>query len=131
MKTARTHVCTFVAAVLSAGFILGSGAALADAPAPVAAQGGFYGPGPALATVKQALSMRDDTPVTLKGYIIQSLGDEKYLFKDDTGSIKIDVDDKLWQGRQVTPQDLVEIEGEVDRDWNKTEVDVSRLNKVQ
>ncbi|MCM1513067.1 MAG: YgiW/YdeI family stress tolerance OB fold protein [Oxalobacter formigenes] len=127
----RISVRTLAAVVFSAGFLLGSGAVLADTSLPMPARGGFTGPGPALATVKQALSMRDDMPVTLKGYIVQSLGDEKYLFKDATGTIRVEIDHDVWQGLQVAPQDLVEIQGEVDRDWSKIKVEVSRISKVQ
>ncbi|MDR2893529.1 MAG: YgiW/YdeI family stress tolerance OB fold protein [Deltaproteobacteria bacterium] len=91
--------------------------------------GGFNGPGPALVTVDQALKMDDDKKLALRGYIVQSLGDEEYLFKDDSGSIEVEIDRKRWRGQNVTPKDLIEIHGEIDKDWGKTKVDVKRLIK--
>lgn len=96
--------------------------------APVHA-GGYTGPGPSVTTVEQAKNMRDDTHVTLRGYIVQHLGGEHYLFKDDTGTVNVDIDHKRWQGQTVGPNDRVEIYGEVDKDWNKLDIDVDRLIK--
>src|SRR5690606_39511339 len=33
-------------------------------------------------TVKQALGMKDDSNVQLKGYVVKAVGDEKYQFRD-------------------------------------------------
>lgn len=93
------------------------------------APGGFSGPGPVAVSVKQALEMRDDTKVTLRGNIVQYLGDDKYLFRDATGSVRVEIDDDEWEGQTVSPEDTVELYGEVDKDWNSVEIDVKRLRK--
>ena len=85
----------------------------------------FAGPdgGPnAAMTVKQALSMGDDTRVVLQGSIINSLGDEKYTFKDATGEIVIEIDDEDWHGVKVTPENVLEIRGEIDKDFARAPV---------
>lgn len=92
-------------------------------------QGGYTGPGPALVTVQQAQSMRDDTRVHLQGKIVQNLGDEKYLFRDNTGTIRVEIDDEDWNGQTVGPEDLVDIYGKVDKDWNSVEIEVKRVVK--
>jgi len=92
--------------------------------------GGYSGPGPNLVTVEQAKSMGDDAWVALKGHIIQSLGGKDYLFKDATGTINIEIGKKRWQGLTVGPDDLVEIHGEVDKDWAKVEIEVKRIIKL-
>ena len=93
------------------------------------AGGGFTGPGPALTTVEQAKNLRDDTKVTLRGAIVQHLGGDKYLFKDGSGAIHVDIDDDEWMGQSVGPDDTVELYGKVDKDWNSVEIDVKRLTK--
>lgn len=92
--------------------------------------GGFQGPSMSISTVEQVKQMNDDQKVALKGYIIQSLGGEDYLFKDDTGTIQVEIDHKRWRGQVITPNDLVEIQGEVDKDWKSIEIDVKRIVKV-
>ena len=89
---------------------------------------GFQDPGLKTSTVAQALEMSDDTPVVLEGNIEQSLGDEKYMFKDASGSVVVDIDDEDWRGMTVTPQDTVIINGEVDKDFFKTKIDVDSIS---
>ena len=91
---------------------------------------GFSGPGPNLVTVKEVMNMSDDTKVFLRGNIIQRLGGEDYLFQDATGAISVEIDDKRWNGQNITPQDTVEIFGEVEKGWTKTEIDVKTITKV-
>ena len=96
--------------------------------APALAQ--YTGPSADLrTTVEKAKTMRDDTNVTLQGKIVQSLGGEKYLFRDSTGDIVIEIDHDKWMGLAVSDKDVVTIYGEVDKDWNSIEIDVDRISK--
>lgn len=96
------------------------------------AHGGFNGPSSAVTTVAQALNSKDDTLVILTGKIEKEIGKEKYLFKDNTGTITLDIDKDEWRGTIVTPTDLVEIQGEVDKDLiGEVEIDVNRVTKKQ
>ncbi len=90
--------------------------------------GGFKGPGIEASTVKQALTLSDDTPVVLVGQIERAVGNEKYIFKDETGSVTVDIDAEDWRGLTVTPQDTLVIEGEIDKDFFKTEIDVDTVS---
>ncbi|AJZ91210.1 Protein ygiW [Beauveria bassiana D1-5] len=94
-------------------------------------QGGFVGPTGSKTTVKQAKTLSDDTWVTLTGKIEQRIGGDDYIFRDATDSINVDIDHKRWNGQTVTPQDTVEIQGKVDKDWNSIEIDVKQINKLK
>lgn len=100
-----------------------------------ATAGGFAGPrdsSVANMTVKQALDMRDDSIVVLTGKIISSLGDEKYLFGDSTGQVIIEIDDEDWHGVTVTPENTIEIVGELDKElFDKTKIDVNSFKIIQ
>lgn len=115
--------------ILAITFLLSSVLAVAQYTGAGSA-GGYTGPSSAAATVEQALNMRDDTPVILVGNIVQHLGGDKYLFRDATGEVTVEIDHKDWRGVTVGPDDLVEIQGEVDRDWNAIEVDVDLIRLV-
>ena len=82
--------------------------------------GGFQGPtgGVQADTVKKAQSSWDDAPVVLVGNIVERLAgsDDKYLFKDATGQIIVDIDHEIFAGRTVTPQTKVRLSGKVDKD---------------
>ncbi|MFB5745346.1 YgiW/YdeI family stress tolerance OB fold protein [Cedecea sp. P7760] len=94
-------------------------------------QGGFVGPTGSKTTVKQAKTFSDDTWVTLTGKVEQRIGGDDYIFRDATDSINVDIDHKRWNGQTVTPQDTVEIQGKVDKDWNSIEIDVKQINKLK
>ena len=96
-----------------------------------ATKGGYTGPGPGVSTVAEALNMRDDAHVTLRGTIVRHIGGEKYLFQDKSGSITVEIDDEDWNGLTVSATDMVEIRGEVDKDWNSVEVDVDTIRKAE
>ena len=93
------------------------------------AQGGFTGPTISRITVKEALELRDDSPVVLEGKIKQGLGGEKYLFSDGSADIVIEIDDEDWRGLSVNENDTVEIRGEIDKELLKTKVDVDSIVK--
>ncbi|WP_312086360.1 NirD/YgiW/YdeI family stress tolerance protein [Acinetobacter variabilis] len=81
-------------------------------------------------TVKQALAMKDDSKVQLKGYVVKAVGDEKYQFRDNTGTITVEIDDELWQGKPVSAKTPVVIIGEVDIDYKpakRVEIDVDQV----
>ena len=94
--------------------------------------GGFKGPDNLkLITVAEAIDLPEDTHVKLVGYIVKSLGDEAYEFKDDTGTLVVEIDDDDWHGAQVGPTDRVELAGEIDREWRETGVDVDSVRLAQ
>lgn len=81
-------------------------------------------------SVKQALNLADDSKVQIKGYVVKALGDEKYQFRDATGSIKVEIDDELWNGKAVSAKTPVTIIGEIDIDYKPTkrvEIDVDQV----
>ena len=104
--------------------------ALVSMPVLAAGQGGFTGPSGAVTTVANAKSLRDDTWVTLRGKIVERISDDLYKFQDASGVINVDIDHKRWNGVTVGPQDTVEIQGEVDKDWNSVEIDVKQIRKI-
>lgn len=94
--------------------------------------GGFVGGDNSkeIVTVTALEDLQDDTYVIMQGTITAKVGDEKYTFKDNTGSIQIEIDDDDWNGLTVKPGDVVIIEGELDKSWSgpsEVEVDVIRM----
>ena len=129
MKTVAAIATAFA---LCATPVLAAGpqGGFSDPAAAQAQSGGFIGPDGSSTTAESAKSLRDDTWVTLRGNIVERIADDLYLFKDASGTINVDIDSKRWNGVTVTPQDIVEIRGEVDKDWNSVEIDVKQIRKV-
>ena len=89
---------------------------------------GFNGPSQGISTVQQAMEARDDTPVTLTGNIKASLGGEMYTFSDATGEFTVEIDHDKWLGQNATPDNQVQISGEVDKELlGATKIDVKAV----
>ncbi|GAA5095154.1 YgiW/YdeI family stress tolerance OB fold protein [Wohlfahrtiimonas larvae] len=95
--------------------------------------GGYKGPSlsQSITSVQEAMTLRDDAYVKMRGKIIKHSHKDKYIFSDGTGDITIEIDKDKWRGLTVDADDLVEIVGEVDKDWNSVEIDVDYITKVQ
>lgn len=126
------------ALLLSAGLLQAAPQPAAAAAAPAAVNshalahgqqaGGFTGPDAVRqVTIAEARKLKDDTAVKVRGHFVRSLGGDKYEFRDDTGSITVEVDHEDWRGQQVTPADLVLVTGEVDKGLRKVELDADRV----
>ena len=76
---------------------------------------GFTGP-IEVVSVTQVQSLQDKAPAVLKGNIVSFLGGDRYLFRDSSGEIVINVKPDRWWGLSVGPSDLVEISGELKRE---------------
>ena len=122
-KSTFASLCFFLT-VLSVGSVYGQG---------------FTGPGAGTVagqaqtvTVIQARGLADDSLVILTGTIVQSLGREKYTFRDSTGDITVDIDRDLWAllGISLGASDRVEIGGKTDVEKRVAEIDVKYIKKL-
>ncbi|TAM10619.1 MAG: NirD/YgiW/YdeI family stress tolerance protein [Nevskiaceae bacterium] len=74
----------------------------------------------------------DDSVVSLKGYIVQKTGHEKYVFSDGTGQITVEIDDHRLPTTPFNDKTKVQISGEVDKDMMQApKVDVKTITLVQ
>ena len=90
--------------------------------------GGFQGPttGIEADTVAKAQKSWDDARVVITQRVAGS--DDKYIFKDTTGEMIVEIDFELFAGRTVTPQNKVRLSGKVDKDFMESpKVDVKVL----
>jgi len=93
-------------------------------------QGGFVDKNATPTTAAKAKDLKDDSWVTLRGNITERLSDDRYVFRDASGTVNVEIDQKRWNGQNVTPQDQVEIQGKVDKDWNEFEIEVKQITKL-
>lgn len=93
-------------------------------------QGGFNGPHKTF-TVAQTKTLQDDEKVMLEGQITKKISHEHYEFKDSTGTVVVEIDDHKWMGQSVSPKDRVRLEGEVDKDGSKIDIDVKKITLIK
>lgn len=82
---------------------------------------------PQTATVSQLAQLPNDSLVLLQGQLIKDLGDEKYLFKDSTGEIPVEIDKELWIGGGFVANENVALHAEIDVENNVVKVDVKQF----
>ena len=80
-------------------------------------------------TVKNLLENgRDDQLVVLEGYIVDQVRRKDYTFKDETGTITVEIKDRVFAGQRVDPKTKVRLEGEYEKEFAEPNtVDVHRL----
>jgi len=81
-----------------------------------------------IAAVKQ---MKDNSWFTMEGNIVKQIREEKYLFRDQSGEVEVEIDKDKWKGRKVDPSIKVRISGEVEKDFlSAMEIEVKRIELI-
>ena len=83
-----------------------------------------------ISKISDVKAMPDDTEVVIQGVIVQNLGDENYLVKDDSGTVNIEIDEDLVQGNTITPEAEVLITATVDQEGNVTSLEAEEVQFV-
>ena len=78
--------------------------------------------------IQAVSSMHKGAWVTLEGNVI-SQQDEWYTFRDPTGTIKVRIPQKVWNGQHFDAQDLVRVSGQVSHENDGSILDVAVISK--
>lgn len=74
-------------------------------------------------------SMHEGAWITLEGNVVSQQQDEWYTFRDPTGTIKVRIPQKVWNGQHFDAQDLVRVSGQVIHENGATSLDVGVISK--
>lgn len=85
----------------------------------------------AVITVSQIGDAEENTNVTLRGNLTQNLGNDTYIFTDGTGSINAVIETGDWNGSTFNPDAVVFVTGQVNKNGNITELDVTEIQSAQ
>ena len=80
-----------------------------------------------ISKVSAVQNMPEDSMVYLQGYITQNLGNEMYVFQDDTGTMNIEIDDDLMAGNTASPTTVVWVAAEVDKNGDITSLEAEEI----
>jgi uncharacterized protein (TIGR00156 family) len=101
---------------------------------PAAVQAQYVGPSSLKVSQSVAEILKnpvDDRLVTLRGHLLRKIGKEKYLFSDGTGEIRVEIDDRDFPTQKINEKTLVEIRGEVEKDYLESpEIDAKRISVI-
>lgn len=106
-----------------------SGQAFAQMPANQGAIVGVPHINQKVVSVAEAKDLSDDTQVSVTGKITAFIGDEKYSLTDATGTIMVEIDNEALAGQTISGEDTVQLNGEIDKDWNTIKIDVDSVVK--
>lgn len=121
-----------VFATLATLLVLPAGAALAQFTGPSDVQQGGNTKYPAMTVEAIKADAKDDMKATIEGRIVRKLADEEYLFADDTGEIRVEIDDDDFPAQPVSETTRVRLQGEVDTHRVKeTDFDVDRVTIIE
>lgn len=97
-------------------------------PPPHALDDGYRGTDDArIMTVEHAKTMHDGATISLRGNLIDGSGD-KYRFHDKTGEIDVIIPKAVFDGRKVEPDNMISINGSLDK---KSKPPVVRIDRIQ
>lgn len=74
----------------------------------------------------------DDQQVVARGHILRQVSKDKYIFSDGTAEIRVDIDAKYFPVEKISDKTIVEIRGEVEKDFLESpEIDVHAVTVVR
>ncbi|EAQ6384231.1 YdeI family stress tolerance OB fold protein [Salmonella enterica] len=99
-------------------------------PPPHAIEDGYRGTDDAeKMTIEQAKNLHDGATVSLRGNLIDHKGDDRYVFRDKSGEINVIIPSAVFDGREVQPDQMININGSLDKKAKEPLVRVNRLQK--
>ena len=80
----------------------------------------------------QAQFVGQSQPVTTVKQVLDNGRDDKYTLRDATGTIVVEIDDRIFAGQRVDSNTKVRVEGEIDTEIMKpNEVEAHRLTVIR
>jgi len=99
-------------------------------PPPHALDDGYRGAEDArIMTVEQAKEMHDGATISLRGNLIDGGEGDKFKFRDKTGTIDTVIPKAVFDGRTVQPDNMISINGSLDKKSTPPVVRVDRIQK--
>ncbi|GCM28360.1 YdeI family stress tolerance OB fold protein [Escherichia coli] len=80
-------------------------------------------------TVDFAKNMHDGASVSLRGNLISHKGEDRYVFRDKSGEINVVIPAAVFDGREVQPDQMINISGSLDKKSAPAVVRVTHLQK--
>lgn len=82
-------------------------------------------------TVAQVGAARLGSYVTVTGHIVVHQRENYFTFRDATGEIRVEIENSVWQHRQIAPETKVRLLAEVDRGFAGRYLWVKSLEVVE
>lgn len=67
-----------------------------------------------ISTVQQAMNARVGSYITLTGHIVSHQRGDYFTFRDDSGTLRVEIENSVWRNRDIGPDTRVRLLGEID-----------------
>ncbi|MCW9688082.1 YgiW/YdeI family stress tolerance OB fold protein [Proteus terrae] len=92
--------------------------------------GGFVSQSTSVTSVSNVDNLPNDSTIIIEGFIVRNITHNVYEFKDDSGSIRVKIDNDKWNGLNISSDTKIRIEGRVDNHLVQDEINVDRISLV-
>ncbi|WP_299489772.1 NirD/YgiW/YdeI family stress tolerance protein [uncultured Shewanella sp.] len=69
-------------------------------------------------------------PVAFSGYLVKSLDDESYLFRDNAGDIEVEIKNTLWRDMEISGNSQVKLIGRQEDRWQGIEIEIDSFRLI-
>ncbi|HIE5766478.1 TPA: YgiW/YdeI family stress tolerance OB fold protein [Proteus mirabilis] len=92
--------------------------------------GGFVSQSTSVTSVSNVDNLPNNSTIIIEGFIVRNITHNVYEFKDDSGSIRVKIDNDKWNGLNVSSDTKIRIEGRIDNHLVQDEINVGRISLV-
>ncbi|WP_368879600.1 YgiW/YdeI family stress tolerance OB fold protein [Proteus terrae] len=92
--------------------------------------GGFVSQSTSVTSVSNVDNRPNDSTIIIEGFIVRNITHNVYEFKDDSGSIRVKIDNDKWNGLNISSDTKIRIEGRVDNHLVQNEINVDKISLV-
>ena len=78
-------------------------------------RGGFINSNQSVSMASEANSWLDNQYIILQGHLVKQVGKDDFIFKDNTGEIRVEIGNKAWRGQDISPNDEMKLYDEMDK----------------
>lgn len=80
-------------------------------------------------TVEKAKELHDGATVSLRGNLVKKEGNDVYTLQDKTGKIQVYIPPAVFEGKSVSPDQLVGVSGSLDKKQQPVRVKATHFRK--
>jgi len=80
-------------------------------------------------TIDKVKDQRDGATVSLRGNLIKKEGNDIYTLRDKTGEIQLYIPAAVFEGKTVSPDELVGVSGSLDKKQQPARIKVTHFRK--
>lgn len=75
-------------------------------------------------------SVSQGASVAFSGYLVKSLDDGSYLFRDNAGDVEVEIKNTLWRDMEISSNSQVKLIGQKEDRWQGIEIEIDSARLI-